>query len=56
VSDVNIVNVIEMRNIVSVDEIQPNLITVTTFSTESVQNTWTSRSGAPWTIEIDIEI
>ena len=52
-SDVNIVNVTEMKNIVSVDEIQPNLIRVTTFSTESVQTAFLSGSGAPWTIELE---
>lgn len=54
----NIVKIEELKNVVVIDEQNPNKVTVSiNGSPTRVQATsWLYNSGAPWTIEIDVEI
>lgn len=54
----NIVQVEELKNIVQIDEINPNKVYVSVSGSPTrVQATsWLYSTGAPWTIEIDVDL
>lgn len=54
----NVVKVEELRNVVQVDEIDPNRVTVSVNGspTRVASTAWLYGSGAPWTIDIEVDL
>lgn len=53
----NVVKVEELRNVVTVDQFDPNQVTVSISGPPNriAATSWLYGSGAPWTIVIDLE-
>ena len=54
----NVVKVEELKNVVIIDEVDPNRVTVSVNGspTRVSSTTWLYATGAPWTINIDIDL